>query len=107
VLLEWLLQHTKREVMEKSQACGYMCGAINTMADVFEDPHLAARGFLTAVGHPHVGTLRYPGAPFKMSETPWRAGRAPLLGEHTPEVLTGLLGYGEAHLAALRQQGAI
>jgi crotonobetainyl-CoA:carnitine CoA-transferase CaiB-like acyl-CoA transferase len=42
-----------------------------------------------------------------MSETPWRAGRAPLLGEHTHEVLTDLLGYGEAEFAALRQQGAI
>jgi len=107
VLLEWLLQHTKREVMERSQACGYMCGAINTMEDVFADPHLAERGFFAEVNHPHTGPLRYPGAQFKMSETPWRAGRAPLLGEHTHEVLTDLLGYGEAELAALRQQGAI
>jgi crotonobetainyl-CoA:carnitine CoA-transferase CaiB-like acyl-CoA transferase len=107
VLLEWLLQHTKREVMERSQACGYMCGAINTMEDVFSDRHLAARGFFPEVDHPRVGALRYPGAQFKMSETPWRAGRAPLLGEHTHEVLSGLLGYGEAEMAALREQGAL
>ena len=107
VLLEWLLQHTKREVMEKSQSCGYMCGAINTMEDVFEDPHLAARGFFAQIEHPHVGTLRYPGPQFKMSETPWRAGRAPLLGEHTHEVLTGVLGYGDAEVAELQAQGAI
>jgi crotonobetainyl-CoA:carnitine CoA-transferase CaiB-like acyl-CoA transferase len=107
VLLEWLLQHTKREVMEKSQACGYMCGAINTMEDVFNDPHLQARGFFAEVQHPYAGTLKYPGAQFKMSETPWRAGRAPLLGEHTEDVLTGLLGYGEAEMAALREEGAL
>jgi crotonobetainyl-CoA:carnitine CoA-transferase CaiB-like acyl-CoA transferase len=107
ILLEWLLQQTKREVMEKSQSCGYMCGAINTMEDVFSDPHLAARGFFAEIDHPHTGTLRYPGAQFKMSETPWRAGRAPLLGEHTQEVLTGLLGYGETEMAALREQGAL
>ena len=79
--------------MEKSQACGYMCGAINTMEDVFDDPHLAARGFFAEIDHPHTGALKYPGAQFKMSETPWRAGRAPLLGEHTQEVLSSVLGY--------------
>jgi crotonobetainyl-CoA:carnitine CoA-transferase CaiB-like acyl-CoA transferase len=106
LLLEWLLVHTKREVMEASQAAGYMCGAINTMEDVFADPHLAARGFLVEVDHPYAGTLTYPGAPFKMSETPWRAGRAPLLGEHTQQVLNGL-GYTDEDVALLRSQGAI
>jgi crotonobetainyl-CoA:carnitine CoA-transferase CaiB-like acyl-CoA transferase len=107
VLIEWLVQHTKREVMEKSQACGYMCGAINTMEDVFNDKHLAERGFFAEVDHPYVGTLRYPGAQFNMSETPWRAGRAPLLGEHTDEVLSGVLGYSEPQIAALREQGVV
>ena len=105
ILLEWLLRHSKQEVMEKAQACGYPCGAINKMADVFNDPHLRARGFLVEVEHPHTGPLTYPGAPFVMSETPWRASRAPLLGEHTREVL-GRLGYGEADVARLRAEGA-
>ena len=106
ILLEWLLVRTKRQVMEKAQACGYMCGAINTMEDVFADPHLAERGFFAEVEHPYVGTLRYPGAQFKMSETPWRAGRAPLLGEHTGSVLESL-DYSAAEIATLREQGAI
>jgi crotonobetainyl-CoA:carnitine CoA-transferase CaiB-like acyl-CoA transferase len=106
ILLEWLLVRTKREVMEASQACGYMCGAINTMEDVFADPHLAERGFFAEVEHPYAGVLRYPGAQFKMSETPWRAGRAPLLGEHTEAVLREL-GYSDAEIAALKEQGAI
>jgi crotonobetainyl-CoA:carnitine CoA-transferase CaiB-like acyl-CoA transferase len=106
ILLEWLLVRTKREVMEASQACGYMCGAINTMEDVFADPHLAARGFFAEVDHPYAGVLRYPGAQFKMSETPWRAGRAPLLGEHTEAVLREL-GYSGAEIEGLRTEGAI
>jgi crotonobetainyl-CoA:carnitine CoA-transferase CaiB-like acyl-CoA transferase len=106
ILLEWLLTHTKREVMEKSQAAGHPCGAINTMADVFADPHLAARGFFQTVDHPATGPLLYPGPQFRMSETPWRPGRAPLLGEHTSEVLTGL-GYVPEDIARLRDQGAI
>ncbi|HLF72432.1 MAG TPA: CoA transferase [Dehalococcoidia bacterium] len=106
ILLEWLLQRTKREVMEASQAVGYPCGALNTMADVFDDPHLAARGFFAQVDHPYTGTLTYPGPQFRMSETPWRAGRAPLLGEHTREVLHEL-GYDDEDVTVLRQQGAI
>jgi crotonobetainyl-CoA:carnitine CoA-transferase CaiB-like acyl-CoA transferase len=107
LLIEWCVQHTKREVMERSQAEGYMCGAINTVEDVFHDPHLQYRHFFTEVDHPYTGPLLYPGAQFKMSETPWRAGRTPLLGEHTQEVLTERLGYSEDDVVKLRSQGAI
>ena len=107
ILIEWCVQHTKREVMERSQAEGYMCGAINTVEDVFNDPHLQARGFFSDIDHPYTGPLKYPGAQFKMSETPWRPGRAPLLGEHTQEVLTQRLGYTKDDVAKLRAQGAI
>ena len=106
ILIEWLVQHTKREVMEKSQRVGYPCGALNTMADVFADPHLAARGYFVEVDHPHTGPLAYPGAPFVMSETLWRAGRAPLLGEHTREVLRGL-GHGDDDIVRLREGGVV
>lgn len=107
ILIEWCVQHTKREVMERSQAEGYMCGAINTVEDVFHDPHLEFRRFFTEIDHPYTGPLKYPGAQFKMSETPWRAGRAPLLGEHTQEVLMERLGYSADDVAKLRAQGAI
>ena len=106
ILLEWLLQHTKREVMELSQAAGHPCGAINTMEDVFNDPHLEARAFFAEVDHPATGPLRYPGPQFRMSETPWRPGRAPLLGENTAAVLAGL-GYAPEDISRLREQEAI
>src|SRR5690606_1853535 len=86
-VFEWLLERTKQQVMEESQAAGYAGAAINTMEDLFRDPHFRERGFFVEVEHPVVGTLEYPGAPFRMQETPWRSGRAPLLGEHTREVL--------------------
>jgi crotonobetainyl-CoA:carnitine CoA-transferase CaiB-like acyl-CoA transferase len=106
ILIEWLVQHTKREVMEKSQNVGYPCGAINSMEDVFSDPHLQARNFFVEIDHPATGPLTYPGPQFKMMETPWKAGRAPLLGEHTLEVLSNL-GYSESDVTRLREQGAI
>jgi formyl-CoA transferase len=107
ILLEWLLPRTKREVTERAQAVGYPCGALNTMADVFDDPHLQARGFLPRVEHPIAGTLTYPGAPFQMSEGAWKPGRAPLLGEHTSAVLREHLGYSAADVVRLREQGVI
>lgn len=107
ILLEWTVRYTKREVMERAQEFGYLTGALNTMADVFADPHLAARGFFVEVDHPRAGCLRYPGPQFKMAETPWRAGRAPLLGEHNREVYCQRLGYSAEDLVLMRQQGVI
>lgn len=107
LLLEWLLPRTKREITERAQAVGYPCGALNTMADVFTDPHLAERGFLPHISHPVAGDLAYPGPPFQMSDAVWQAGRAPLLGEHTRAILTERLGYSSEDVARLREQGAV
>jgi crotonobetainyl-CoA:carnitine CoA-transferase CaiB-like acyl-CoA transferase len=106
LLLEWLDGRKKQDVMELAQTHGIFCSAVNTTEDVFRDPHVAERGFLVEVDHPYTGPLRYPGPPFRMMETPWRAGRAPLLGEHTSEVLA-TLGYAADDVARLREQGAI
>ncbi|MBI2887581.1 MAG: CoA transferase [Chloroflexi bacterium] len=107
MLYAWLFQHTKQEVMEKGQEYGYLTGAINTMEDVFNDSHLAAREFFVEIDHPFTGPLQYPGANFKMSETPWRAGRAPLLGEHNREVYCDRLGFSPEDLVRMREQGVI
>ena len=106
ILLEWLLERPKQEIMEKAQSVGYFCGAINSIDEVFEDKHLQAREYFVEVDHPYTGPLRYPGAQFKMSETPMQPGRAPLLGEHTTQVLKGL-GYTVEDIVRLREQGAI
>lgn len=104
LVLEWTLQHTKREVMQRCQEFGYLAGAVNDMADVFADPHLAAREFFVSADHPAVGSLRYLGPQFRPG---FNAGRAPLLGEHNREVYCGRLGYSGEDLVRLRQQGVI
>jgi len=104
IILEWTMTRTKREVQARAQECGFAGSAVNTMEDVFADPHFNERGFFVEVDHPEAGRLRYPGAPFRMSESSWRAGRAPLLGEHTADVL-GALGYDLAAVARMREQG--
>jgi crotonobetainyl-CoA:carnitine CoA-transferase CaiB-like acyl-CoA transferase len=107
LFLPWLMQRTKQQVMEKAQANGLAISAINTMADVFRDPHLRARGFITRLDHPAAGPLEYPGLPFRMYDTPGELRRAPLLGEHTVEVLTERLGYSRPDLVILRERNVI
>jgi crotonobetainyl-CoA:carnitine CoA-transferase CaiB-like acyl-CoA transferase len=68
---------------------GVPCGRINDLATVFADDHLAARGLFVDLPHPLLGSVRAIGSPLHLSETPPVMRRAaPLLGEHTREVLT-------------------
>jgi crotonobetainyl-CoA:carnitine CoA-transferase CaiB-like acyl-CoA transferase len=83
------------------------CGPINNYAQVFADPQVVAREMVVETEHPTLGHLRTLGSPIKMSATPPDVSRrAPLLGEHTDEVL-GEAGFSGAEVDALRQAGAI
>ena len=64
------------------------CGPINNYAQVFADPQIQAREMIGEVDHPVLGRIRTLGSPIKLSRTPPDADRrAPLLGEHTQEIL--------------------
>ena len=83
------------------------CGPINDYAQVFADPQVIARDMIVEVEHPTLGRLRALGSPIKMSATPPDVSRrAPLLGEHTDEVLAES-GFSEGEIAALRRAGAV
>jgi len=107
ITFEWCLQHTKWECQELAQANEWPVTAVSTMEDLFADPNFRGRNFFVEVDHPVAGKLEYPGAPALPAETPWRAGRAPLLGEHNREVYCDRLGYSLPDLAHLRAQGVI
>ena len=86
---------------------GVPCGPINTYAEVFQDEQISARDMVLETDHPTLGRLRTLGSPLKMSRTPPRPGRpAPLLGQHTDEVLREA-GYAPGDLTALRTAGVI
>ena len=74
------------------QRAGLSAGAVNAPEEAFEDEHFKARGIQVEVRHEELGrTVRYPGAPYRMTGSPWRISRrAPRLGEHNEEVLGGL-----------------
>jgi formyl-CoA transferase len=82
------LERPRQYWLELLERDGIPCGPINDYAQVFADPQIVAREMAVDVDHPTLGRIRTLGSPLKMSATPPIVGRrAPLLGEHTEEVL--------------------
>jgi crotonobetainyl-CoA:carnitine CoA-transferase CaiB-like acyl-CoA transferase len=87
---------------------GVPVGAINTIDRVVTHPQVVARGALVECEHPVAGKVRVVGAPARLSETPASVRRpAPLLGEHTDQVLHERLGLDGQEIARLRSLGAV
>ena len=83
------------------------CGPIQNYREVMEDPQVRAREMVVETEHPTLGTISTLGTPIKLSSTPLTPGRpAPLLGQHTDEVLRDA-GYGAGEIAALRADGIV
>ena len=88
LIADWLSTQTKDELFQKFYDFGVPFTPVNTAADFLHHPHLKARSFFVEVEHHKAGTLRQPGPPYKFAKTPCRIRRpAPLLGEHTDQVL--------------------
>ncbi len=105
---EWLQDQTVQDLYHKAQAKRIPFAPVSTMGDLLSSDHLKARGFFAEFSHPVAGTLKYPGALFKMSRTPWEIRRpAPTLGQHNHEVFANRLKLSEAQLAQLQEKGVI
>ncbi len=104
-----LAAHPSAWWLERLETAQIGCGPINTLEQVFADPHVLARGMVVQM--PHAATqagVRVIANPVRLSETPADYRRPPpVLGQHTDEVLGTMLGYDAARLAALREQGVI
>jgi CoA:oxalate CoA-transferase len=87
---------------------GVPMGAINALDAVVDHPQVAARGALIECRHPVAGSVRMTAPPVRMSETPGRVQRpAPLLGEHTEEILRERLGLSGGEIARLRSERVV
>ena len=94
-------QHPRRHWLELFERNDVPCGPINDYAQVFADPHIQARGLQVDVDHPVLGNIKALGSAIKMSATPTDPRRrAPLLGEHTREVLDEA-GFSDEEIARL------
>jgi crotonobetainyl-CoA:carnitine CoA-transferase CaiB-like acyl-CoA transferase len=107
VFVPWFLARTRQEVMLACQARRIPVGLCCTIPELLDDPQYAASGFFQAIEHPHSGTARYPGGAFIMHSAAGVCSRAPLLGEHNPQVYAGWLGLSPHEQARLRAQGVL
>lgn len=90
------------------RAVGLPCGPINTVADVFDHPQAGARDLAVEAEHPTAGSVRLTGFPYRLSDTVADVRQPPpLLGEHTEQVLTDLLGYNPSQVAKLKEREAV
>ena len=81
---------------------------VNTVKDICEDPHIAHREMLVAIDQPVVGKMKICGSPFRLSETPGKVvSPAPMLGEHTDQVLGDIPGYSQEKIDRLKSDGII
>ena len=108
LLGEIFRRRTKKEWVELLEAAGVPNGPINDIAQVFAEPQVVARGVRIEVDHPVAGRLPMVASPMRFSGTPLEHKTPPpLLGQHTEEVLSALLGMDPAEIARLRERGAI
>lgn len=101
-----LAAHDADYWIELLNHAGVPSGPILTVAEVLNHPQIAARQMLLRMAHPVLKTFQTTGLPAKLSATPGRITRPPLLGEHTAEVLAAH-GYDAAEVAHLREVKAI
>jgi formyl-CoA transferase len=92
--------------MEILAGAGVACGAVLDSAEVLSNAHLRSRGMVVDLDHPERGRFPMLGNPVRLSASPTEVHRAPLLGEHTADVLAGLLGLSPEEVAHLKRDGA-
>ena len=108
ILAEWVLRHTKEEIYYGAQQRGTSVGMVSTTEDLLKSKQLKAREFFVEIEHSMAGKHLYPGAPFKMSLTPFQIRRpAPLLGEHNEEIYGQRLGFSREQILHLREGNVI
>ncbi len=103
---QWTMTKTKFEVMEICNPLDIPVGPILSMKELAEDPSLRETGTIVEVDHPERGKYLTVGCPIKMSDSEVTVVRSPLLGEHTEEVLSAVLGYSAEEIAELKETGA-
>lgn len=101
----WTSRHDPHELMHRLQEAGIDAGVVQNQQDVTEDPQLTLRGHAQPVDHPEVGVQAYDSYSFRFDGERTPLGPAPLLGQHTREVLVDALGLSEEEFISLVESG--
>ncbi|KAB3532096.1 CaiB/BaiF CoA transferase family protein [Alkaliphilus serpentinus] len=106
IIADKIKEKTTEDWLKILDAAGVPNGPINTIDKVLENPQLLAREMVVEVQHPTAGNFKMPGVPIKMSETQGEITRpAPILGEHTHEILKELLDLSDEEISELQVEG--
>ena len=104
---QWTITKTKFQVMDECNPLDIPVGPILSMKELAEDEGLKKTGTIVEVDHPERGKYLTVGCPIKLSDSPVEVIRSPLLGEHTTEILTEVLGYTGDELNRIQESGAV
>ena len=104
---KWTETKDKFEVIEICDPLDIPCGPILSMKEIAEDEDLRRSGTIVEVDHPERGPYLSVGCPIKLSDSVVDVTRSPLLGEHTEEILTEVLGYAGEDLEQIVASGAV
>jgi CoA:oxalate CoA-transferase len=107
IVYDWASRQSAKETYQTASAARTPIAYVHTLADLAGSEQLHSRDFFRTVDHPIAGEHAQPGAPFRLSEVEWRAGRAPLLGEHNGELYCEEVGLSRRELSRLRAAAVI
>jgi crotonobetainyl-CoA:carnitine CoA-transferase CaiB-like acyl-CoA transferase len=109
IVTEWTSKRNAKDIISHLMSFSVPCAPIYNIEQIVNDPHIAqARGMIVEMDHPLEGTMKVVACPIKFTEMkPSIRSTAPLHGEHTEEVLTGLLGLSKEEVARLKEAGAV
>ena len=108
LLLPHLAKYTMEELFHGLAPLRLLIGMTLTVDNLISDPHLRERDFFVSPSHPKASDALMPGAPFKMSQTPWKLRRqAPHKGQHNEDVFARELGLEASELDQMREEGIV
>ena len=109
IVTEWTSKRKFGDIISHLMSFSVPCAPIYNIEQIVNDPHIAqARGMIVDMPHPLEGTMKVVACPIKFTETkPSIRATAPLHGEHTEEILKGVLGLSEEEVARLKKEGAV
>ena len=104
----WTCSRSAHQAMFQLQKAGIAAGVVQNGEDLYRDPQLRSRGFITEITHPDLGTIEYPQSPHRLSKTPGYVRRpSSRLGQYNDYVFAGWLGLSEQEIAALVAEGIV
>ncbi len=106
-LNEWFSTRTTKDASDQLSSFSVPCSPVNTVAQAAVEPHLTEREIMMEVPDPIAGKMWVAGKMIKFDRTPMVVGPTPVIGEHTNEVLSDILGYDDAKVRSLHDSEVV